>query len=139
MTEKKMKTKTEHPEEAEQEPENMESEGVKEDSSSWGGMLTSGGGITVPPVTWAGSITPTTSSTITAKKITVTPTSAKPKPSRLVSAPGERPKKILIAFLDGDDEVQWCAKVHPDDIDVTMSSGDPATRLNLGVWLIEAE
>lgn len=70
--------------------------------------------------------------------VTSSPVS-KPKPSKVVDAPNRRPKKILVAFLDDKDEIEWCAKVHPDDIDLTMGMSDPATRMTLGFWLIEAD
>lgn len=137
MTEKKMKTKIEHTEEIEAAPDPE--------------PKTLTGGISIPStISASGSWTTTPTITTTGTGITVgggitvpmpapTVRAAKPKPSKLLDAPNKRPKKILIAFLDGDDEVEWCAKVHPDEINFDMASSDPATRLNLGVWLIEAD
>lgn len=108
------------------------------DGSKWmpvGGMT--GSTVTSPTFASGGVITGT-SVTTTPLTWSPAPAPAMKKPPAIIDAPTRRPKKLLIAFLGDDDDVEWCAKVNPDDIDVSFDKDEPAPRVELGFWLIDA-
>jgi hypothetical protein len=91
--------------------------------------------------TGAGTVFPATKTfsvgPITATAGTVYPAS-KPKPSKVLEMPTRQPKKILIAFLDHEDNVEWSAKVHPGDVNIRFGDhGIP--EMDLSVHLTEAD
>lgn len=90
--------------------------------TTWGGTITTTGGVTFSP---GGTIKPSTV--------------IKPRASKHIPAPTAMPRKILIAFLDENDEVQWCGKMHPGDLSVDFDSTTYAPELSLRVHLIEAD
>jgi len=112
-----------------------------------GGISVAMGGGSLGPLKWEPVVTPaTTSSSPTTYSsggvlpATLTfPAAKKPKPSKTLDAPSKSPRKILVAFLNEDDEVEWCGKVHPGDIQVDFDKGEFAPRMTLGFFLIEAE
>lgn len=63
-----------------------------------------------------------------------------PRPVRVIPAPTQAPRKVVIAFLDENDEIEWCAKVRPDSIN-TRFGGDPmeTPEMDICFKLVEAD
>lgn len=90
------------------------------------------------PTKWATGGTITSGGmTISGASITLTPPVPK-SGSRVISAPGKSPRKVLVAFLDENDEVEWCAKVRPDQVETKFNGGD-APEMWLAFKLVEAD
>jgi hypothetical protein len=95
---------------------------------------TSSARVTGPISGWytgGGVVTPAWTSTTTGVYKT-------PKPAKVVDVPSKRPKKILIAFLDEDDNTEWSAKLHAGTINVEYGeTGVP--EMSLHMHLTEAD
>ena len=94
-----------------------------------GGVTYGGGGMVMS----SGAIT---ASSITSGTIRM---SAPPK-KRIADAPNKKPKKILVAFLDEDDNQLWAEKLDPGSITVDYPiMGAPKLKLELDLWVDEEE
>jgi hypothetical protein len=73
------------------------------------------------PITWMPIPTPLTTTTTTS-----------PSVPRLVDLPSRITKKVLVAFLEGDDELVWGKKLAVVDVDIKFdSSGEARMTLEL--------
>lgn len=71
----------------------------------------------------------------------VKPSSTKlpPRVPKVIAAPSQTPRKVLIAFLDENDEVEWCAKVRPESINTRFGTVDETPEMDICFKLVEAD
>lgn len=62
-----------------------------------------------------------------------------PRVPKVIAAPSQTPRKVLIAFLDENDEVEWCAKVRPESINTRFGTVDEMPEMDICFKLVEAD
>lgn len=101
----------------------------------------SGGTVATPGMVWSppSTFTTTTGGVVPLPPATLTfpPLSSSSKPPKLLDAPVRTPKKVVVAFLDEDDNVEWCGMVYPESVDVYHRGMEPS-EMQLGFKLIDA-
>lgn len=99
------------------------------------------GGYSSGTITGSWSTAATTSTRITLPG-TTSGTTISPSHMRITGVkmkmPTRMPAKILIAFLDQDDTVEWCAKLPPGSVDISMD-GHSYSTMQLELPLYEVE
>lgn len=88
--------------------------------------------------TSAGSWVPT-ATTMSPVSIPPTAAPARPKPTvpRQLPIPSKAPRRVVIAFVDDEGEVEWCGMVYPDTVDVNMDIAGPP-EMQIAFKLIDA-
>lgn len=119
------------------------------------------GGMTVPEYTWASggyvnrdttwtttTTTPVVSPAVVKKafaargplpatRMTIEPLPPGTDMEKPLELPTKSPRKLVIAFLDEDENVEWCGMVRPDSVDIHAEKGSVA-EMQIAFKLIDA-